>query len=110
MNWVDDLSGEERRDWDSFVEHFRLDSLRKIADSDMFVAIANENEIDPKFCMELGAAIMLDKPLVIVVPPDRVVPLRLQRIASHVIHADIDTEEGRQSVAEVLATITKHGV
>jgi hypothetical protein len=44
---------------------------------------------DAKFCLELGMAVMLDKPLVVVAPPGRDIPAGLRRIA-HTIVENVD--------------------
>ena len=107
-DWLDELSGEERGQWDAFIAAFRRDALRKLAESDAFLSLAPPpGKINVKFCVELGAAIMLDKPIVVIVMPGRTVPPMLDQIASHVIHADIDTEEGRRETAAELARLTQ---
>lgn len=102
-DWIDDLDPDERERWDAFVTHFRRDALEKISDSTAFVAIA-PTELDVKFCVELGAAIMLDKPLLVIAMEGAEVPSQLRKI-SVVVHADLDTEAGRLAIESAIRTL-----
>lgn len=61
-----------------------------------------EYYIDAKFCVELGAMIMLDKPIIAIVQPDAKVPAKLDLVADKIVHADITTEAGRELLAEAI--------
>jgi len=87
--------------WHAFVRHFREDVVGKIAGSALTISLV-PGEFDVKFAVELGASIMLDKPIIAVVLPGAPVPARLRRVADLVIEADLDLEEGRRQLAEVL--------
>lgn len=107
-SWVDELTPEERNRWDAFGEHFRRDALEKISGSAAFVSILSSTDnVDVQFCCELGAAIMLDKPIVAVTLPGVRLPAKLREIADHVVEADIDTGAGRDELASALTTIVK---
>jgi hypothetical protein len=88
--------------WQSFVDHVRRDALVKMTDSAAVVSICPPGEPDIKFAVELGLAIMLDKPLLILVGPGRDVPEHLRRVADELVVADVDVEEGRQLVQQAL--------
>ena len=100
-DWVDELTPDERQRWDAFVARFRRDELQKIAGSTAFVSLVPPGEIDVKFAVELGTAIMLDKPILAVVMPDAIVPGKLALVANEIVYADLDTEKGRALVAHV---------
>lgn len=55
---------------------------------------------DAKLAVELGYSILLDKPLIVLVPPDRPISKRLRKVADVIVDADITTEEGRVAVQE----------
>lgn len=101
-DWLGELSPEERAGWDEFVDHFRRDALGKIMQSDHFVSILSHNGWDVKFAVELGAAVMLDKPIMAVVHPDTQIPEKLRAIADEIVVADIDTEAGRNAIAQAV--------
>lgn len=96
---------DDDKQWQSFVDHVRRDALVKMTDSAAVVSICPAGEPDIKFAVELGLAIMLDKPLLIVVGSGRVVPEHLRRVADEIVVADLDVEEGRQLVHEALARL-----
>jgi hypothetical protein len=101
-DWVEDMNPEERAAWDDFVAHFRKDAAGKIAGSQFFVSIF-KGEWDVKFCTELGTAIMMDKPIVLLVHPGEEIPVKLLTVADGIIEADMDTLEGRKYFADRLA-------
>jgi hypothetical protein len=101
--WVDELPPGERAQWDTFVDHFRRDALEKIGGSAVFATIAPpSDEFDVQFACEIGAAVLLDKPILAIVPAGRTVSGKLRAIADEVVEADIDVEAGRELVAAAL--------
>ena len=107
-DWLDNLTPEEREDWDRIVEHFRRDALEKMTDS-AFVAsvVPSEDKFDVKFAMETGAAVLLDKPIMAIVLPGVELPGKLARVADEVVRADLDTEEGKKEIHEALSRMTE---
>lgn len=51
--------------------------------------------IIPKFCVELGASIMLGLPIIVWLPDDRQLPPGLRRVAFRVLRGDLDSEFGK---------------
>jgi nucleoside 2-deoxyribosyltransferase len=88
-DWADD---PEIR---AFLRHAQTDMVPKLRASGIAVSIVPANgEPDPKFCVELGYMIMLDKPIIAVVQPGTKVPDRLVRVADRIVewtgdHADL---------------------
>jgi hypothetical protein len=61
-----------------------------------FVSLASiDGNIDIKICLEVGAALLLDKPLIIVASKGTWIPLKLRQVAEAVI----DTEDLRDPAA-----------
>ena len=102
-DWLDELTPPERDEWDRFVEHVRRDALAKITDSAFVMSLVPAAEPDVKFAVELGLAIMLDKPILAIAMPGRPVPRRLRLVADRIVEADLDTEQGRAIVARAIA-------
>jgi hypothetical protein len=76
----------EDRAWADYSEHFRNDALPKLLSSAVFLSIQAEGpEIDVQQATQLGAAMLLGKPLLFVVPPGRTMPDCLRRAADYVI-------------------------
>lgn len=63
----------------------REDLAPKVASSAYVMAIAAAGDVDPKQALEIGYAILLDKPIVVVVPAGREVPPGLARLARRVV-------------------------
>jgi hypothetical protein len=86
-------------DLDDFLERARREMFPKMKGSAMSMMIVDEP--DPKLCLELGAAILFDKPILCIVPKGRHVPLALRTIAHRIIEVDNPPTEtdGRAIVA-----------
>jgi hypothetical protein len=106
MDWMEKLTPEERQDWDDFVYHARADAMKKIDESALVMSLVPDKP-DIKFAVELGLAIMLDKPIVAVAQPGIRVPAGLRRVAHCVIEMgdDFDTEVGRKELASRMTQI-----
>jgi hypothetical protein len=100
-DWIDGLTPEEREGWDAFVDHTRRETLRAMEQS-AFVMSLVPGEADIKFAVELGLAIMLDKPLMAVVMPGAEVPPKLRLVADRIVEADVDVDAGRRKVAAAM--------
>jgi len=99
------VNPEEDRAWAELVDHTRRDLFPKLEESSLFLSMCPSGEPDVKFCLELGAAIMYDKPIILLVMPGRAVPPSLERIAVGRIDADPDTEAGREHIGREVRRI-----
>jgi hypothetical protein len=69
-----------------------LDAFHKkceaLADSNIMMTLVgpDPNDLDIQQCLEIGAAVLLDKPFMVIVPKDRKVPENLKKIASVIVH------------------------
>jgi hypothetical protein len=97
MNDGDWAQGPE---WDRFVAHQREHTVKAMQESAYVMSLIPEaGKVDIKFAVELGMAIMLDKPILALVQPGTPVPPGIWKIATGVIVADLDTESGRDKAA-----------
>ncbi len=72
--------------WRDYSARFRRDGLPKIMGSAIFLSIHSDNPaFDVQQATELGAALLLGKPLLLVVPRGRSLPDGLRRAAATVI-------------------------
>jgi hypothetical protein len=81
------------------AEYFALakrEMFPKMQDSAFVLSIVGDP--DPKLCLEIGAAIMFDKPIIAVVPKGRPIPLSLRTIAHKVVELDDPTSESSRKV------------
>lgn len=85
-----------------------LETLRRIDSSAVFMQIYHPSmqdlADDPSPAFQLGAAILLDKPIVVLRAPGRAVPAQLLRIADEVVDFDMDADPAG-SAAGVRAAI-----
>jgi hypothetical protein len=82
-------------DWDDpevkqFLDQFEENALPKIRGSAVVLSL-HSSDPDPKMCLEVGAAILFDKPLLVCVRPGAVVPQNLRRAGAHIV----EIEEGQ---------------
>ena len=74
-------------DEDEFFRHARTEMFPKMKESAISIVIGGEP--DPKLCLELGAAILFDKPIIAVILPGVKIPANLARVASAIIQGDL---------------------
>lgn len=110
MNWEEKLSPAERRAWEQWVARVRGELVEKMAASAFVASLVPSGETDVKFAVELGLAIMLDKPIVAIVVSGSPVPGKLRDVADAVIEiSDMDTEAGQAELqAKLLPRITRY--
>jgi len=76
----------------------------KLVDSAVCVSLAPpDGGIDAKFAVELGAMIMLNKPILVVVEPGQEISDKLRLVSDRVIYADPKTDEGRERLEHEIA-------
>lgn len=81
---------------DEWVKHVLDELVPMVAESACTMSIVPDTELDVKFAVELGISIMLDKPLILVVFPGRIIPDHLRRAADEIVEFDIDNPESTQ--------------
>ena len=83
----------------------RRELTPKLRGSAMYVGLVPEDP-DPKYCMELGMALMLDKPIILVVAKGRTLPQALRRAADVVIE-DVDFDHPERDQERVQWAVTQ---
>lgn len=80
----------------AWTEQVRTELVPMIEGSELIVSICPVAEsVDVKFAVELGLSIMLDKPIIVAVPPGVPVPDRLVRVADEIVELTaMDAESG----------------
>lgn len=78
-----------------FLYRAERDMLPKMKASAMSLVIGADTP-DIKLCLEVGAAILFDKPLLIIVPPGRTISKGLQRVASAVVELDVEAPDAME--------------
>jgi hypothetical protein len=96
-------------DVDDFFRSARVELFPKMKGSvALSITILSAN-VDPKICMELGAAILFDKPLVIIVPdPETVIPANLKRVASAIVIGNPSDPAIQQQVQDAITAVIEN--
>jgi hypothetical protein len=77
----------------------------KINDSRVFLTIFHHDMVkDTIPCIQLGLAIMLDKPIIVVCPEDVRIPENLKKVAIGIYQGGIDTPAFMEFMKEHLGT------
>lgn len=82
------------------------DMLPKLSESAAALSIVPDGVGDVKLWVELGAAIMLDKPIVAVVFGDRPIPERLIRVADDIVRIPEDADD-KVVAREILGVVRR---
>jgi len=88
----------------NFFERARRELFPKINDSAVFLSLYS-GDIDPSFCMQLGAAILLRKPILVVAVKGAEVPPKLVAIADKVLHIEMDAPDAHEKLRAAVAEL-----
>lgn len=90
-----------------FLKHAEDEMFPSMQGSSMCISIC-DSSADAKLAIELGACLLFDKPLILVVSKTMPIPARLLRLADAVIDLDdwkANPEKARKTVADVIAKV-----
>ena len=83
-------------------------SGKKIEQSSIFLSIFTENyENDPVPALQLGLAMIMDKPIVLVVPEGVIVPENIKKVAQAIEYFDRDDKASMGKATRRLVAIMK---
>lgn len=102
-DWTDAMSKDERDAWEDWLRYQQGTVLPAMRDSKVILSIAPLGKPDAKFCVETGMALMLDKPIILLVDRGAHVPPKLRLVADEIIEADINDEADRARIAPLVA-------
>jgi hypothetical protein len=100
---------------DEFWERVRRDLVARVNGAAFAMMCVDASDpLDVHFAAQLGLAIMLDKPLIIVVAPGTRLPLRLVRIAEEIVELDltgplVETSGSERLVAAIERVMSTRG-
>jgi hypothetical protein len=101
--WVDEPKNDP--EWDRYVKHVRETLVPKIEGSSIFISITpgNPKQVDVKFAVELGLAIMYDKPIIAVIAPGTKIPEKLARVVEKFVELENPQDPtGRERLIEAI--------
>ena len=80
------MTSKEDRAWADYSDRFRREVLPKLLNSAVFVSIGSEvGTFDVRQATELGAALLMGKPILLVIPRGRNISPQLRRAADEII-------------------------
>lgn len=96
---------DEGGDFGAFIARVGTELLPKMKKADATIMIVPAVETDAKFAVELGLAIMLQKPIILLVRPGLKVPAKLAQIADDIVEINLERPAALQ--AAVLASMDR---
>jgi len=95
-------------DLKAYLRRAEREVFPKMKASTISLAIAGDP--DPKLCLELGAMILFDKPIIVLVPNGRQVPANLKRVASAIVHGDMSDPTTTQRLQKAIGDVLRNDV
>ena len=71
-----------------FLHRAETEMLPQMAQSVLCVTIFSKSAPDIKQCLEVGAALLFGKPLILTVPQGAVIPENLRKVAAEIVEID----------------------
>ena len=92
------------REWEQQIKERMIPMLKGSAAT---ISLIPRGELDVKFAVELGLAIMLDTPIIALVQPGMSIPNGLAAVAAEIVEVDIsrDPDAAQRSIAEAFARV-----
>jgi nucleoside 2-deoxyribosyltransferase len=95
-------------EWDRWLEHVRDKLIPMVRKCHVSLNLV-PGDPDPKFCVELGVAMMLDKPIIALVRPGVKLPLKLAKVADEIVEVPggPQTKETAQRIQEAIERVMR---
>jgi len=93
----------------AWLENASRDMLPKMESSACAISIYS-GKVDPKLCLEVGAAILLNKPIVLLVPLEQGVPWALERAAACIVRGDAKDPATQKELSAALEWVLMHKI
>jgi hypothetical protein len=89
------------------MKHFEEEVLPQIISSS-FILIIMKDRLDSKICLETGAAILLDKPIMLVTASMTLIPKKLKDVVDEIVlvHGHPWNNEDYDAIGEAITRIT----
>ena len=86
------------------LERIAKGSKDKMLESSCFISIMTDHyERDPVCLMQFAMSLLMDKPLLLLVPVSKVVPTRVIKVATKICYYDPDSPESLKKATKDLA-------
>ncbi|MHA2427579.1 MAG: hypothetical protein ACXADB_06115 [Candidatus Hermodarchaeia archaeon] len=79
-------------EFDAWAKRILNEVVPKVEGSDIFVSVtpSSPDKVDVKFAVELGLAIMMDKPIIATMQPGTKIPAKLAAVVDEFVEMDYD--------------------
>jgi hypothetical protein len=92
-----------------YFQRFEREVLPHMRDSTFTIAIAPRGEIDAKMCLEIGAAVLLDKPIIVAVSDGAAVSANLKRVATEIVEGSrIANADFQQKLQDAISRVLEN--
>jgi hypothetical protein len=99
-----DISDDpEFKEW---LEHAEAEVLPKMHSSAFSIALISR-KVDAKLCLEIGAAILLEKPLIVLAMPGAKIPPVLARLAHEIVRGHPRDAETKKHLTEAIESLMR---
>jgi hypothetical protein len=89
-----------------FMKDFQ-ENVIPMMEASVAILIILSDSVDSKICLEVGAAVLLNKPIIVVTTSSSLVPKHLATIAYKIVVGDTRTEEVQKQLSELLADLVQ---
>ena len=92
----------------AYEKRCREELLPMMEGSAIMMSLVPENlETDVKFATELGFMIMMEKPIIAIIPPGTKVPLGLAKVADEIVEGDVNDPTVKDRLAAAIHRVQK---
>jgi len=105
-NWIKLRLEEEkeRLEEERILESAERDLLPKMTGSRMSIALF-DGRVNAKFCLEIGAAVCLDKPIILAALKEDHIPAALERAASAIVRGNPSDPKVKVLLSEAISQV-----
>lgn len=88
----------------AYYRYAKEDLFPKMKSSSISITIAGEP--DPKLCLELGAMILFDKPIIVLVPEGHTLPANLKRVAAAIVYGNPQNPHTMKELQNAITSVS----
>ena len=98
-----------RKELKRLLKHFEKEVAANIYTSAIGLAICpkNADEIDAKICLEIGAMILLNKPIILCIPPGSEIPEKLAKVVDEFVEYKPNDNQCKKALVEAIHRMEK---
>ncbi len=98
----------DNKEFEAWLKGAAEDSGNKIASSSLFAGIVTKNFLNNPLCaLQIGYAVLMDKPIVLIVDKDATIPALLTRVAKVIERVDLENPEDMARAHESISKLAE---